>query len=90
MPRVRPLTARQEQKEINKRGNQAFADFIALYKLHNDKTDGDLGSVLGVNNQRVYRLRRAPGAARFDDVRTLAHAMGVTQDDWLRLGGFKV
>lgn len=90
MPRVRPLTAQQDQKEINKRGNQTLADLITLYKAHNHKSDADLGTFLGVDNQRVFRLRRSPGSARLEDVRTLAHSMRMTQEDWLRIGGYKV
>lgn len=34
-------------------------------------------------------MRNFPGKMDLDDIRALAHAIGMTQEDWLRLGGYK-
>ena len=88
MPRVRPLTATQQRNEMNQKGNQAIADAAALYKLHQRKTDDDIGTVIGVHKQKVFRMRKNPGKENLDDIRIFAHAIGMTKDQWLMLGGF--
>ena len=88
MPRVRPLTATQQRKEINAKGNQALTDMAVLYKLHQKKTDEDIASALGVHKQKVFRMRKYPGKENLDDIRALMHSMGATKEDWLRLGGY--
>lgn len=90
MPRVRPLTATQARRELDRRSNQTFTDAAALYKLHSRTTDKDIGDKLGINSHKVYRMRRSPGKVDLDDIRAFAHAIGMTQEDWLKLGGYKV
>jgi plasmid maintenance system antidote protein VapI len=79
----------QEQNQTNKKGNQVMTDLAALYKLHTKKTDADIAMVLGVHKQKVLRMRSNPGKENLDDIRALARAIGMTQEDWLKLGGYK-
>ena len=89
MPRVRPLTITQERKEVNTRGNRTLTDALVLYKLHESKTDSDIATKLGIHKQTIYRIRKTPGKVDLDVIRSIAHAIGMTQEDWLRLGGYK-
>lgn len=89
MPRVRPLTVVQRQLQQNKAADQVLRDRLLLYKDHAKMSDEKLAAILGWERSRVCHIKKAAGNCKLSDIRTLAHHIGTTPEEWLAIGGFQ-
>ena len=90
MPRVKPLTDTQKRAEEKKKADIAFLEALALYKLRHNSTDEAVAGRIGMKRWKISKIKKDPGSAYFEDVRSIMHSLGASAEDWLRLGGFKV
>ena len=88
MPRTKPLTSTQRRAEQKKKSDEAFRDVLALYKSRNDTTDEAVADRVGCKRWKVSKMKKDPGTAYFEEIRTAMHSLNATREDWLRLGGF--
>lgn len=88
MPKVKPLTESQRRAEQKQESDEAFRDVLALYKSRNSKTDEQVAGQFGWNRLKIHRMKKDPGNATLDRIRTVMHSLGASAEDWLRLGGF--
>ena len=86
MPRTKPLTSTQRRAEQKKNPTKRSA-MLALYKSRNDTTDEVVADRVGCKRWKVSKMKKDPGTAYFEEIRTAMHS-NATREDWLRLGGF--
>lgn len=91
MPRIKPLSTAQQKAEQKAKCDEAFGRVLVLYKFgHDNATDEAIADRIGCKRWKVSKMRKDPGSAYFDEIRTAMHSLGASAEDWLRLGGFKV
>lgn len=85
MPKVSMGTA-QKEAELNR---------ILIHKIH-DVTErvtvGEISEKAGLSRNTLCTIRREPerlSTMQFGHVRRLAHIVGLSESEWLKLGGYK-
>lgn len=88
MPRVNPLTAAQRLLQQDEQARKILLRAIGAYKAENEKSDEQLSNDLNWDRGKLSRLKASPFNAKFRDLKAVAQKVGLTSDDWLRIGGF--
>ena len=90
MPRVLIGTqARNEAQEA--RQNEAFVWALKTARARLGKTYTETAEAVGTTRNSLYVLRNplAVSNAKFGTVRRIAHEIGMTREEWVKLGGFE-
>ena len=90
MPRVF-LTSADRAEAEEKQQNDVLALAVRTNKGRRNVKDSDLADRVGVSAPTIYRFKTAEaiGLASLNTIRKLAHACGLTKEEWLKVGGFK-
>lgn len=89
MPKVY-LTAQARAEAAELRQNEAFTMAVKTVRARTEKTYTDVAEAVGLNRNTITALTKveAVSKAQFGRVRAVAHAVKMTKEEWLRLGGF--
>lgn len=88
MPRVSPLTKAQRLLQQDEQARKIVQRAIGAYKAESKKSDEQLSDDLKWDRGRLSRLKASPSNSKLRDVKAVAQKVGLTADDWLRIGGF--
>lgn len=91
MPKIRPLTQRSRDEEERLRRNEVFCERLRTVYGRLRKTDISICGATGISPSCLYHAKNPEkiDLTRFGYIRTLAHEVGLTAEEWLRLGGYK-
>jgi len=90
MPRIylsdEARTAAQEERELGR-----LSELVRTCKGRTYKKDADTAREAQISPGAFYQLKRTEAVAKLNllSARRLAHAVGCTKEDWLRIGGFE-
>lgn len=90
MPKV--YIGEQSRKEAEElRRNEVFSERLRTVYGRMKKTDVSVCCAANVSKSGLYKIKNPEnvGAARFGTIRAVAHEVGMTAGEWLRLGGFE-
>ena len=90
MPKVY-LTDRSRAEAAEQAQNEVFALALRTARGRTGKTNVVLCASVDISRDCICRLKHADnvGSARFETIRRLAHEMGLSAEEWLRLGGYR-
>ena len=90
MPKIRPLTQRGRDAEAELMRNEIFSEKLRTAYGRIKKTDVQITAATNVSQSSLYNIKHPErvSLARFGIIRDVAHEIGLTADEWLRLGGF--
>ena len=89
MPKVY-IGAQARAEATEHKQNEAFTWAVKTAKARIGKTYVEAANTVGISRNTVTRLTReeAVSNAKFGVIRSLAHEVKMTKEEWLRLGGF--
>lgn len=89
MPKVY-LTAQARAEAAELRQNEAFTWAVKTVRARTNQTYTNVADAVGLNRNTVAALTKeeAVSKAQFGRIRAIAHAVKMTKEEWLRLGGF--
>lgn len=88
MPRV-ILGATAKAAEREAKMDSVLAGAVGRYCAVNRKRQYDVAAAIGITKGPFSQWMRNFGNVKLRYVRKVAHAVGMTPDEWLQLGGFK-
>lgn len=88
MPRVNPLTTAQRLLQQDEQARKIIIRAIGAYKAECKKSDEQISDDLNWGRGKLCRLKASPSSAKLRDLKAVSHKVGLTADDWLRIGGF--
>lgn len=88
MPRVNPLTTAQRLLQQDEQARKIMLRAIGAYKAENKKSDEQLSNDLNWDRGKLSRLKASPSDSKLRDLKAVAQKIGLTSEDWLRIGGF--
>lgn len=89
MPKVY-LTAQARAEAAELKQNEAFTWAVKTVRARTNQTYTTVAEMVGLNRNTVTALTKedAVSKAQFGRIRAIAHAVKMTKEEWLRLGGF--
>ena len=89
MPRVL-LTQQARQEALDAQRNEALIWAIKTIRARLGRTYTDTADAVGITRSHLHNLTNSDAVnnARFGLIRNLSHEIGMTKEEWLRLGGF--
>ena len=90
MPRVYIGEESRKEAEVLRR-NEIFSERLRTVYGRIKKTDVAVCAATNVSKSCLYKIKNPAnvGSARFSIIRDVAHEVGLTADEWLKLGGYK-
>lgn len=88
MPRV-ILGAAAKSADREAKMDSVLAGAVGRYCAANKKRQYDVAQAVGITRGPFSQWMRNFGNVKLRDVRRIAHAVEMTPEEWLRLGGFK-
>lgn len=81
--------ARAEARELAQ--NDAMCWAIKTIRARQGKTYTATAEAVGITRNLLYRLTKPEvvSTTRFGIIRDVAHEIGMTREEWLKLGGFE-
>ncbi|OLR66894.1 helix-turn-helix transcriptional regulator [Intestinimonas butyriciproducens] len=90
MPKIRPLTSGKREAEQTKKCNEVLAVALRRHRVDTGIQDQVLCKSLGISRNAIINYKRDPGVMTLDMARKVSHAIKVSPEDWLAIGGYKV
>lgn len=90
MPKIRPLTSEGREAEQTKKCNDVLAVALRRHRVDTGIKDQVLCKSLGISRNAIVNWKRDPGVMSLDMARKVSHAIKVSPEDWLAIGGYKV
>ena len=89
MPKIL-LTEEARAEAAERRQNEAFCWALKTVRARLGKTYTATADAVGVSARQLHNLTQpeAVSNAKFCNIRAVAHAIGMTKAEWLKLGGF--
>lgn len=90
MPKVY-LTEQSRREAQEMKQNEVLVDRMCFLQGKGIKRVMDLAAELNLSKSTITRIKNPShtGKVDFAIIRRLAHSVGLTADDWLRLGGYE-
>ena len=90
MPRVL-IGSQARAAAQDERQNEAFCWALKTVYARLGKNYTETADAAGTTRNQLYMLRNpaAVSSARFGTIRRVAHEIGMTKTEWLKLGGFE-
>lgn len=90
MPKVY-LTEQSRKAADELARNEIFSVKVRTVYGRTKKTGVAVCAAVNLSASGLYKIKHPEyvSAARFGTIRAVAHEVGLTADEWLRLGGFK-
>lgn len=89
MPRVY-IGAQARAEAAEHKQNEAFTWAVKTVKARLGKTYVETANAVGISRNTITHLTKeaAVSKAQFGVIRSIAHEVKMTKEEWLRLGGF--
>lgn len=90
MPKIKPLTSKSREAEFNLQCNDVFSLAVRTNKGRTGVLDKELAERMEVVTSTLHRLKKPESIddVSFGTIRKGAHACKMSQEEWLRLGGY--
>ena len=88
MPRV-ALTAAQKRAQRTADGNTALLKALRRNKAEEDLKWDEVAGRLGVAPSTLQRWRQRPEIIPLCGLRAIVETIGMSKEDWLKVGGFR-
>lgn len=84
------ITTREREAALEARRNEAFTWALKTVNARLGKSYRATADAVGVSERLLQNLKRpeAVSNAKFGSIRAIAHVIGMTREEWLKLGGF--
>ncbi|HIS64813.1 MAG TPA: hypothetical protein IAA83_05510 [Candidatus Avoscillospira avistercoris] len=89
MPKVY-LTAQARAEAAEMKQNEAFTMAVKTVRARTNQSYATVAETVGMDRSTLWKLTQPEfvGRAQFGRIRAVAHAVKMTKEEWLRLGGF--
>lgn len=89
MPKVY-LTAQARAEAAEMKQNEAFTMAVKTVRARTRQTYTNVAEAVGMDRSTLWKLTQEEcvSKAQFGRIRAVAHAVKMSKEDWLRLGGF--